>query len=130
MSFRDLQDILVLKDPLENLVIRDQMVLMENQVKMVKKENKDPQAILGSVLIYQAHLLTLGQKEIKENQESLVLLVKMAILGHKGLKENAADMHHLASQAFLVNQENLVRMANLGNQAHLVRKDRKVKLLD
>ena len=130
MTLRDLQDILALKDPLENQVIRDQMVLMESQVKMVKKENRDPQAILENVSIYQAHLLILDQKEIKEYQESLVLLVKMALPDHRDLKENAADMHHLASQAFLVNQENLVRMANLGDQAHLVRKDRKAKQLD
>ena len=130
MPLRDLQDILALKDPLENQVIRDQMVLMESQVKMVKKENRDPQAILENVSIYQVHLLILDQKEIKENQESLVLLVKMALLDHRDLKENAANMHHLASQAFLVNQDHLVGMANLGDQAHLVRKDRKVKRLD
>ena len=130
MSLRGLQDILDLKDPLENQVLRDQMVLMENQVKMVKKENRDPQAILENASIYQADLLTLDQKEIKENQESLVLLVKMAILDHKDLKENAANMHHLASQAIPVNQENLVKMANQGNQEYLVEKDRKVKLLD
>ena len=130
MSLRGLQDILDLKDPLENQVLRDQMVLMENQVKMVKKENRDPQAILENASIYQADLLTLDQKEIKENQESLVLLVKMAILDHKDLKENAANMHHLASQAILVNQENLVEMASQGNQEYLVGKDRKVKLLD
>ena len=51
------------------------MVLMENQVKMVKEEKKDLQAILESVSIYQAHLLTLEKKEIKESLESQESLV-------------------------------------------------------
>ena len=44
----------------------------------------------------------------------------MAILDHKDLKENIADMHHLASQAILVNQEHLVKMVNQENQVYLV----------
>ena len=96
------------------------MVLMENQVKMVHKENRDLKAILEDVLIYQAQLLDQEKKEIKDNQESLVLQVKMAFLDHKDLKENVADMHHLACQAILVNQEHLVKMVNQGNQVYLV----------
>ena len=96
------------------------MVLMENQVKMAHKENRDLKAILEDVLIYQAQLLDQEKKEIKDNQESLVLQVKMAFLDHKDLKENVADMHHLACQAILVNQENLVKMVNQGNQVYLV----------
>ena len=101
-------------------MLRDQMVLMENQVKMVKKEKKDLQAILESVSTYQAHLLTLEKKEIKESLESQESLVQMAILDHKDLKENVADMHHLASQAILVNQEHLVMMVNQDNRVYLV----------
>ena len=44
----------------------------------------------------------------------------MAILDHRDLKENVANMHHLASQVILVNQEHLVKMVNQENQVYLV----------
>ena len=59
-----------------------------------------------------------------------MLLVEMVILELPVLKEYAANMHHLASLAILVNQENLVKMVNQEHQEHLVGKDRKAKLLD
>ena len=103
---------------------------MDNQVKMVHGENRDPQAIQESVSIYQDPLLILDRKEIKEYQESLVLPVKMAILDHKDLKDIAADMHQLANQDILVNQAHLVKMVNQDIQEHLVPRDRKAKPLD
>ena len=54
----------------------------------------------------------------------------MAIPELLDLKENAANMHHLASQATLVDQENLEKMVNQESQEHLVVRDRKEKLLD
>ena len=51
------------------------MVLMENQVKMVKKEKKDLQATLENVSMYLANLLPLEKKEIKESLESQESLV-------------------------------------------------------
>lgn len=118
--FRDLQVIPALKDLLENQVLKDQMVMMEDLVMMVHKENRDLQAILEDVSIHQAHLLGLEKKEIEDNQENLVYLVKMVFLEHKDLKENAADIHHLECQAILVNQEYLVKMVNQVNQVYLV----------
>ena len=111
---------MALKDPLENQVLKDRMVIMEDLVMMVHKENRDLQAILEDVSIYQAHLLGLEKKEIKDNQENLVHLVKMVFLEHKDLKENAVDMHHLECQAILVNQEYPVKMVNQVNQVYLV----------
>ena len=130
LSYRDLQAVLALRDLLVNQVVRDLMVMMESQVMMVNRENEDLQAILESVLIYQDPLVDLDKKEIEEHQERLVLLVKMAILELLDLKENAANMHHLASQATLVDQENLVKMVNQDSQEYLVTRDRRAKLLD
>ena len=104
--------------------------MMESQVMMVNRENEDLQAILESVLIYQDPLVDLDKKEIEEHQERLVLLVKMATLELLDLRENAANMHHLASQATLVDQENLVKMVNQDSQEYLVIRDRKEKLSD
>ena len=130
MSYRDLKALLVLRDLLVNQVLRDPEVMMENQVMMVKKENKDLRAFQEGALTYQDPPVNLGKKEIKENQESLALLEKMAILELQDLKENVANMHHLASQANLVNQESLVKMVNQENQEYLVVRDKKGKPLD
>jgi len=59
-----------------------------------------------------------------------VPLAKMAILELLDLKENAANMHHLASLANPVNQESPVPMANQENQEYLVVRDRKGKPLN
>ena len=128
--YRDLKALLVLRDLLVNQVLRDPKAMMENQVMMVKKENKDLRAFQEGASTYQDPPVNLGKKEIKENQESLVLLEKMAILEPQDLKENAANMHHLASQANLVNQESLVKMVNQENQEYLVVRDKKGKPLD
>ena len=128
--YRDLKALLVLRDLLVNQVLRDPKAMMENQVMMVKKENKDLRAFQEDASTYQDPPVNLGKKEIKENQESLVLLEKMAILEPQDLKENAANMHHLASQANLVNQESLVKMVNQENQEYLVVRDKKGKPLD
>ena len=130
MSYRDLKALLVLRDLLVNQVLRDPKAMMENQVMMVKKENKDLRAFQEGALTYQDPPVNLGKKEIKENQESLALLEKMAILELQDLKENVANMHHLASQANLVNQESLVKMVNQENQEYLVVRDKKGKPLD
>ena len=127
---RDLQAVLALRDLLVNQVPRDLMVMMENQVLMVNKENEDLQAILESVYMYQDPLVDLDKKEIEEHQENLVPQAKMAILELLELKENAANMHHLASQATPVDQENLVKMVNQEHQEYLVERDKKAKLLD
>ena len=108
----------------------DPMVKMENLVMVVHKEKRDLEDIQENASIYQALLVELEKKEIKENQEGLVLLVIMAILEHLDLKENLANMHHLVSQVLLVNQEGPVKMAVQDSQEHLVEKDRKAKLLD
>ena len=59
-----------------------------------------------------------------------MLLVKMVILDHLDLKENVANMHHLASQALQVDQEHLVKMVNQEGQEYVAEKDKKAKLLD
>ena len=130
LSCRDLQAVPALRDLLVDQVLGDLMVLMENQGMMVNKENEDLQVIQESALIYQDPLVDLDKKETEEQQESPVLLVEMVILELKVLKEYAANMHHLASLAIPVNQENLVKMVNQEHQEHLVGKDRKAKLLD
>jgi len=53
----------------------------------------------------------------------------MAILELPDLKENVVNMHHLASLAYLVIQEHLVKMVNQEHQGHLVGKDKKGKPL-
>jgi len=127
---RGLQAVLVLKDLLENQVLRDPKVMMENPVKMVNKEKRDLKASLEGALTSQDLLVNLEKKEIKEHQESQVLLVKMALLDHPDKKENAANIHHLANQVNLANQDNLVKMVNQENQESLVVRDRRAKLLD
>lgn len=59
-----------------------------------------------------------------------MLLVEMAVLELLELKENAANMQLLASQATLVDQEHLVEMVKQEHQEQLVEKDKKAKLLD
>ena len=130
MSCRDLQVTQVLRDSLDHQVHGEPMVKMEDQVQMVQQENEDLQDPLESVSIYQAHLVGLDKKETKEQKESLVFLVKMAILDHLELKENVADMHHLVNQVNLVDQANLVMMVHQESQEDLVLRDAQAKLLD
>ena len=129
-TYRGLQAILDLQDLLEHQVAMDPMVKMENLVMVVHQEQRDLQDILESASIYQVLLVDPEKKEIKENQESLVLLAIMAILEPPDLMENLANMHHLVSQVFLVNREGLVKMAVQDSQEYLVEKDRKAELLD
>lgn len=128
-ALRDLQALLAVRDLLVNQVPRDLMVLMENQVLMVHKEREGHQAILESVSIYQDPPVDLDKKETEEHQERLVPLAKMAIPELLDLKENAANMHHLASPATLVDQEKMEKMVRQEHQEHLVQRDRRAKPL-
>ena len=120
MPRRDHQALLVQKDLPENQVLKDPEVMMVNQVMMVIKENRDSKAFPESVSISQDLLVSLEKRETKDNQEGLVLLVKMVLLDHKDLKENAADMLHQASQVQTANLENQVKMVNQESQEYLV----------
>ena len=120
MPHRDHQALLVQKDLPENQVLKDPEVMMVNQVMMVIKENRDPKAFPESVSISQDLLVSLEKRETKDNQEDLVLPVKMVLLDHKDLKENAADMLHQASQVQTANLENQVKMVNQESQEYLV----------
>ena len=110
----------------------DPEVVMENQVMMVHKEKRDLQDILESVSTYQVLPVEQEEKEIKDNQEILVLLVKMVILELLDLiiMENVANMHHLVSQDFLVDQGDLVKMADQDSQECQVEKDKEAEALD
>ena len=120
MPHRDHQALLVQKDLPENQVLKDPEVMMVNQVMMVIKENRDSKAFPESVSISQDLLVSLEKRETKDNQESLVLPVKMVLLDHKDLKENAADMLHQASQVQPANPESQVKMVNQESQEYLV----------
>ena len=120
MPHRDHQALLVQKDLPENQVLKDPEVMMVNQVMMVIKENRDSKAFPESVSISQDLLVSLEKRETKDNQESLVLPVKMVLLDHKDLKENAADMLHQASQVHPANLENQVKMVKQESQEYLV----------
>ena len=120
MPHRDHQALLVQKDLPENQVLKDPEVMMVNQVMMVIKENRDSKAFPESVSISQDLLVSLEKRETKDNQEELVLPVKMVLLDHKDLKENAADMLHQASQVQTANLENQVKMVNQESQEYLV----------
>lgn len=120
MPHRDHQALLVQKDLPENQVLKDPEVMMVNQVMMVIKENRDSKAFPESVSISQDLLVSLEKRETKDNQEGLVLPVKMVLLDHKDLKENAADMLHQASQVQTANLENQVKMVNQESQEYLV----------
>lgn len=130
MPCRDLQVLPDQRDLPESQGLRDPEARMVNLVKMVIKETRDPRAHLESVSIFQDPPVNQGRKETKEYQESLVFLVKMALLDHKDVKENPANMHKRANKVNLANQESLVRMVNQESQENLVRKDKKARLKD
>ena len=104
--------------------------MMDNQVEMVDKEHQDLEVVLDSVSIYQDPLVHVEIKEKKDHQESLVVLVVMAMMEPQDLEERTANMHHRVSQVYPVNQEHLVEMVNQGSQEYLVGKVTEEKPMD